>query len=54
MAHLISASDHAVPDAALESGRLGGVLVAHLAVLLIRASAAAILLSPLLIAWLLW
>ncbi len=54
MAHPVSASDHAVPEAALEVRGLGGVLVAHLAILLIRASAVAILLSPLLIAWLLW
>ena len=43
-----------MPSAAPGVAGLEGVLVAHFAVLLIRISAMAILLSPLLVAWLLW
>ena len=54
MAHSLPISDQATLTPAVPVASLSAVLLAYLAVGLVRAAAFAALLSPLLIIWLIW
>ncbi len=54
MSHSLPIADQAALTPAIPAASLSAVLLAYLAVGLIRAAAVAALLSPLLIVWLAW